>query len=85
MDMLLKRFEREAKSTAGLSHPNIVPVIDYGEFEGAPYLVMIYLPGGTLKEPARETHPLAGWRYKKSCPLRRPSNMCMTAISSTGM
>ena len=49
MDMLLKRFEREAKSTAGLSHPNIVPVIDYGEFEGAPYLVMVYLPGGTLK------------------------------------
>ena len=50
MDMLLKRFEREAKSTASLSHPNIVPVIDYGEYEGAPYLVMIYLPGGTLKE-----------------------------------
>ena len=50
MEMLLKRFEREAKSTAGLSHPNIVPVIDYGEFEGAPYLVMVYLPGGTLKE-----------------------------------
>ncbi|MFL7871197.1 MAG: bifunctional serine/threonine-protein kinase/formylglycine-generating enzyme family protein [Anaerolineales bacterium] len=50
MDMILKRFEREAKSVAGLSHPNIVGVIDYGEFEGAPYLVMEYLPGGTLKE-----------------------------------
>ncbi|OQX62492.1 MAG: hypothetical protein B5M51_06075 [Anaerolinea sp. 4484_236] len=50
MEMLLKRFEREAKSTARLSHPNIVPVIDYGEFEGAPYLVMFYLPGGTLKD-----------------------------------
>ena len=50
MDMILKRFEREAKSVAGLSHPNIVGVIDYGEFEGAPYLVMEYLPGGTLKD-----------------------------------
>ena len=50
MDMLLKRFEREAKSLAKLSHPNIVPVIDYGEFEGAPYLVMVYLSGGTLKD-----------------------------------
>ncbi|MBN1449596.1 MAG: SUMF1/EgtB/PvdO family nonheme iron enzyme [Anaerolineales bacterium] len=50
MEMILKRFEREAKSVAGLSHPNIVGVIDYGEFEGAPYLVMEYLPGGTLKE-----------------------------------
>ena len=50
MDMLLKRFEREAKSLGRLSHPNIVSVIDYGEHEGSPYLVMIYLPGGTLKE-----------------------------------
>ncbi|MBN2386390.1 MAG: serine/threonine-protein kinase [Anaerolineales bacterium] len=45
----LKRFEREAKALARLTHPNIVPVSDYGEFEGQPYLVMPYLPGGTLK------------------------------------
>ncbi len=50
MDMMLKRFEREAKSLGRLSHPNIVGVIDYGEHEGSPYLVMVYLPGGTLKE-----------------------------------
>ena len=46
----LKRFEREAKSLAQLTHPNIVKVLDYGEFEGQPYLVMPYLPGGTLKQ-----------------------------------
>ena len=46
----LKRFEREAKSLARLTHPNIVKVMDYGEHEGMPYLVMPYLPGGTLKE-----------------------------------
>ena len=50
MDMLLKRFELEAKSLGRLSHPNIVPVIDYGKFEGAPYLVMVYFSGGTLKD-----------------------------------
>jgi len=50
MEMMLKRFEREAKSLGRLSHPNIVGVIDYGEHEGSPYLVMVYLPGGTLKE-----------------------------------
>lgn len=50
MDMMLKRFEREAKSLGRLSHPNIVGVIDYGEHEGSPYLVMVYLSGGTLKE-----------------------------------
>ena len=59
LDMLRKRFEREAKSLGRLSHPNIVPVIDYGEFEGAPYLVMVYVPGGTLK--ARLGKPIP-WR-----------------------
>jgi eukaryotic-like serine/threonine-protein kinase len=47
---VLKRFEREAKSLAKLSHPNIVKVHDYGEHDGSPYLVMEYLPGGTLKK-----------------------------------
>jgi serine/threonine-protein kinase len=45
----LKRFEREAKALARLTHPNIVKVTDYGEYEGMPYLVMPHLPGGTLK------------------------------------
>ena len=48
-EKFLKRFEREAKALAGLSHPNIVGVIDYGEQDGMPYLVMEYIPGGTLK------------------------------------
>jgi len=45
----LKRFEREAKVLAQLTHPNIVKVLDYGEYENEPYLVMPYLSGGTLK------------------------------------
>src|SRR5512136_81152 len=49
LDEMRRRFEREAKALAKLSHPNIVQVHDYGEYEGAPYLVMEYLPGGTLK------------------------------------
>lgn len=46
----IKRFEREAKSLAKLAHPNILQVHDYGEHEGSPYLVMSYIPGGTLKQ-----------------------------------
>ena len=55
----LMRFEREAKALAQLTHPNIVKVTDYGEFEGQPYLVMPYLEGGTLKEllHARGAYP----------------------------
>jgi serine/threonine protein kinase len=44
------RFEREARSAASLSHPNIVGVFDYGQFEGRPYLVLEYVSGGTLAE-----------------------------------
>jgi len=47
---MLKRFEREARSLAKMLHPNIVPIYDYGEHDGAPYLVMAYIPGGTLKQ-----------------------------------
>ena len=49
VERALKRFEREAKALAKLTHANIVKVTDYGEHEGKPYLVMPYLPGGTLK------------------------------------
>ena len=48
---LLERFKREAKALAKLSDdPAIITVHDYGEFEGTPYLVMAYMPGGTLKD-----------------------------------
>jgi len=50
LERSLKRFEREAKALARLTHPNIVKVTDFGEHEGRPYLVMEYLPGGTLKQ-----------------------------------
>ncbi len=44
------RFEREAKTIAGLDHPGIVPVYDFGEFEGEMYLVMRLMQGGTLQD-----------------------------------
>jgi serine/threonine protein kinase len=47
---LLVRFESEAKRVARLSHPNIISILDYGQFEDAPYLVMKFIPGGTLKD-----------------------------------
>jgi len=40
IERTLKRFEREAKALARLTHPNIVKVTDYGEYEGKPYLIM---------------------------------------------
>ena len=50
LDRMLARFKREAQTLAKLQHSNIVGIIDYGEYEQTPYLVMEYLPGGSLKQ-----------------------------------
>jgi serine/threonine protein kinase len=42
------RFEREAQTVAALEYQAIVPVYDYGEEHGQPYLVMRYMAGGPL-------------------------------------
>src|SRR2546425_5416265 len=43
-------FVKEARALAQLSHPNIVAVYDVGEVDGAPFIVMEHLPGGSLKQ-----------------------------------
>ncbi|MEW6716350.1 MAG: protein kinase [Chloroflexota bacterium] len=45
----LARFQREARMVAKLEHDNIVPIYDYSEHEGRPYLVMKFIEGETLK------------------------------------
>ncbi|MDQ1372903.1 MAG: eukaryotic-like serine/threonine-protein kinase [Actinomycetota bacterium] len=44
------RFESEARSAAGLSHPNVVAVFDTGEDDGVAFIVMERLPGQTLAQ-----------------------------------
>ena len=48
------RFEREARTIATLEHRSIVPVYDFGEQDGQPYLVMRYMPHGTLADVIRQ-------------------------------
>ncbi len=54
----VERFKREARSAAGLAHPNVVNVYDRGEHDGTYYIAMEYLPGRTLKEVVAERGPL---------------------------
>jgi basic membrane protein A and related proteins len=54
---MLKRFEREAKSLARMKHRDILNIHDFGEFDGAPYLVMEYIKGGTLKDRVGKPMP----------------------------
>ena len=46
----LKRFRYEAETTAQLSHPNTVRVIDAGTWESVDYLAMEFVEGRTLKQ-----------------------------------
>ena len=42
------RFRREAQAIAQLRHPNVLNVFDFGEYEGTPYMIVEYVPGGSL-------------------------------------
>ena len=71
-DEHLSMFKREARIAASLKHPHILPLYDFGEEainedEVACYLVMPYIPDGTLRERMRTTKGLLpvleGLRY----------------------
>jgi tRNA A-37 threonylcarbamoyl transferase component Bud32 len=66
-DAFLKRFQREAKALAQLDHPYILKVLDYGEQEGTPYLIMPFVRGGTLK--GKMGQPMA---YREAAALLAP-------------
>ena len=48
------RFEREAKTVATLEHSAIVPVYDFGEDDGQPYIVMRMMSGGDLSDKLKQ-------------------------------
>ncbi|MGH9046288.1 MAG: Stk1 family PASTA domain-containing Ser/Thr kinase [Acidimicrobiales bacterium] len=54
----VERFRREAQAAAKLSHPNIVPVFDWGEDAGSYFIVMEFIDGHALSAVLREAGPL---------------------------
>src|SRR6267378_2356199 len=47
------RFQREAQAIAHMRHPNILNVYDFGEYGGTPYMIVEYVPGGSLADRLR--------------------------------
>ena len=64
MDMQMQRnfytrFLHEAEAASELDYPTILPIYAYGEQDGLPYIVMPYMPGGTLAEYVEQHGPLS--------------------------
>ena len=59
-DDYVERFQREARSVAALSHPNIVTVIDRGEHEERQFIVFEYVEGENLKRLIERRGPGTG-------------------------
>jgi eukaryotic-like serine/threonine-protein kinase len=68
------RFDREARAVASLGHPNITQLYDYGQEDDRPYMVLEYLPGGTLEE-----------RLQDGCPLPDRETMQIAAELASGL
>ena len=54
-EQFLQRFHREVRIIAQLEHRNIIPVYDFGEVDEQPYIVMRYMPHGSLDRSLRQS------------------------------
>ena len=83
-DLFIERFRREAKSAAGLSHPNIVSIYDRGEAEGTYYIAMEVIEGRSLKEliMTRGALPIGTRSRTRSSSWRRSASPTGTGSST---
>ena len=58
-EVFRERFVREARAAARLTHPNIVPIYDAGEWKGDLYLAMRFIEGQDLRSLLRTAGPLS--------------------------
>ena len=89
-ETMLARFRQEAQAIAALRHRNILTIYGYGEDRdgGWAYIVMEYVPGGSLKELMKPNEPFT-WQQALtviipvSQALALPTNMASSiAISN---
>ncbi len=57
----LERFRREVDVITRLEHPHILPIYDYGEADGVPYIAMRFLNGGSMAQRLKRGRPALPW------------------------
>jgi serine/threonine protein kinase len=57
-DRFRRRFLRESTIAAGLRHPHVVRILDFGEADGGVYLAMRHIEGADLREMLKGDGPL---------------------------
>jgi eukaryotic-like serine/threonine-protein kinase len=68
----VERFRREARAIARLAHPNVVTVIDRGEWKGRQFIVFEHVEGETLKDVVVREGPLpVGRALELACQIAR--------------
>ncbi|MCI0444930.1 serine/threonine protein kinase [bacterium] len=77
----LRRFEREAKALAALSHPNILSIFDVGTDQGISYVVMELLEGETL----RSRIPASGLPWQKALDIAATIAEALSVAHSKGV
>ena len=79
-----ERFDREARAAAALSHPNICALYDYGDADGRRFMVLEYLPGGSLDDRLGTGQPLPDGETARGSPRRsRPGSRTPTRAASS--
>ncbi|PTL58577.1 hypothetical protein C7Y72_02330 [Paraconexibacter algicola] len=77
----VQRFEREARTAAGLEHPHVVPVYDFGSADGHLYIAMQLVDGGTVGDRLRQG-PLSG---REALELLRAVGSALAAAHDAGL
>ncbi len=82
----VERFRREAQAAANLSHPNIVPVFDWGEDRFTYFIVMEYVDGEALSSIIRTQAPLTPAQTasrRRTSPRRSPTRTATGSCTAT--